>query len=142
MRTYRTLLLSGALAPLALGATMIVHGDWQAAFAAVAGLTAGAFLVGLTRLLAIAERPGSPAPSAPRRRALARPSPAAEPRREPAPSAVAPPRRTERLETIEVDDRLILTVHRMSARGRSTGRSRSRPPVEGKAPVGRPAQLG
>jgi hypothetical protein len=92
MRTYRTLLVSAALAPLAMGATMIANGDWQAALAAVAGLTAGAFLIGLTRLLAIAERPASPARSAPRRRALAGPTPAAEPRREPAPSAVAPPR--------------------------------------------------
>jgi hypothetical protein len=28
---------------------------------------------------------------------------------------------TERLETIKVDDRRILTIHRISARGRSTG---------------------
>jgi hypothetical protein len=90
-RSYRTLLVSGALAPLALGATMIVHGDWQAALWAFAGLTGGAFLLSLTRLLAIGERLGWPAPGAPRRRALARPAPAAEPRREAAPSAVAPP---------------------------------------------------
>ena len=92
MRTYRTLLVSGALAPLALGATMIVHGDWQAALWAFGGLPGGAFLLSLTRLLAVGERLAWPAPSAPRRRALARPAPAAEPRPEAVPSAVAPPR--------------------------------------------------
>jgi hypothetical protein len=86
MRTYRTLLVSGALA-------------------ALAGLAGGAFLLSLTRLLAIGDRPAWKAPSASRRRALARPAPAAEPRREAAPSAVAPPRKTERLETIELDGR-------------------------------------
>jgi hypothetical protein len=80
MRTYRTLLVSGALAPLALGATMIVDGDWRAALPALAGLSGVVFLLSLTRLLAIGER-------------LARPAPAAEPRRKTAPSAVAPPRR-------------------------------------------------
>jgi hypothetical protein len=75
MRTYRTLLVSGALAALTLGATMIVPGDWQAALAAFAGITGGGFLLSLTRLLAIGERLASPAPSAPRRRALARPAP-------------------------------------------------------------------
>jgi hypothetical protein len=105
MRTYRTLLVSGAMAALAGGTAMIVHGDWQAAFAAFAGLAGGAFLLSLTRLLAIGDRPGWAAPSAPRRRALAGPTPAAEPRRETAPSAVAPARKTERLETIELDDR-------------------------------------
>jgi hypothetical protein len=105
MRTYRTLLMSGALAALAGGAAMIVHGDWQAASVAFAGLTGGAFLRSLTRLLAIGDGLAWPAPSAPRRRALARPAPAAKPRREAAPSAVAPPRKTERLETIELDDR-------------------------------------
>jgi hypothetical protein len=155
MRTYSTLLVSGALAPLALGATMIVHGDWQPALAAFAGLTGGAFLLCLTRLLAIGERLAGPAPSAPRRRALARPAPAADHRREAAPSAAAPPRRSERLETIELDHRRILTINRMSAPGRSTGMSRSRLPVEGNTPAGRrtaalgpprpgarPAQLG
>jgi hypothetical protein len=106
MRTYRTLLVSGALAALPGGAAMIVHGDWQAACAAFAGLAGGAFLLSLTRLLAIGDRPAWKAPSASRRRALARPAPAAEPRREAAPSAVAPPRKTERLETIELDGRL------------------------------------
>jgi hypothetical protein len=92
MRTYRALLVSGALAPLALGATMIVHGDWQAALWALAALTGGAFLLSLTRLLAIGERLAWPAPSAPRRQAPARPAPAAEPRRAAATSAAAPPR--------------------------------------------------
>jgi hypothetical protein len=79
MRTYRTLLASGALAPLALGAATIVHGEWQTALAALAGLIGVAFLLSLTRLLAIGD-------------GLARPAPAAEPRREAAPAAVAPPR--------------------------------------------------
>jgi hypothetical protein len=87
MRTYGTLLVSGALAPLALAATMIAHGDWQPALAAFAGLSGGVFLLSLTRLLAIGERPAWRAPSAARRRALARPVPAAEPRRAAAPSA-------------------------------------------------------
>ena len=91
-RTYGTLLVTGALAPLAWGATMSVQGDWQAALAAFAGLTAGAFLLSLTLLLAIGERLGWPAPSAPRRRALARLAPAAERDRTATPSAVAPPR--------------------------------------------------
>jgi hypothetical protein len=56
MRTYATVLVSGALVPVAMGATMIVHGDGQAALVAFAGLTGGAFLVGVTRLLAIGER--------------------------------------------------------------------------------------
>jgi hypothetical protein len=76
MRTYRTLLVSGALAALAVAATMIVPGDWQAALAAFAAITGGAFLLSLTRLLAIGERLAWPAPSAPRRRAPARPAPA------------------------------------------------------------------
>jgi hypothetical protein len=92
IRTYRTLLVSGALVPLALGAAMIAQGDWQPALAALAGLIGGAFLLSLTRLLAIGERLAWPAPGAPRRRAPARPAPAAKPRREAAPSAVAPPR--------------------------------------------------
>jgi hypothetical protein len=66
MRTHRTLLVSGALAPLAWGASMIVHGDSQAALAAVAGLPAGAFLLSVTRLFAIGDRLAWPAPSAPR----------------------------------------------------------------------------
>jgi hypothetical protein len=93
VRTYRTLVVSGALAPLALAAATIAHGDWQPALAAFAGLTIGAFVLSLTRLLAIVERPGRPgrpAPGAPRRRTLARPAPAAEPRREAAPSAAHP----------------------------------------------------
>jgi hypothetical protein len=92
MRTYRTLLVSGALAPLALGASMIAHGDMQAALAAFAELSGGAFLLSLTRLLAIGHHLAWTAPSTPRRRALPRPAPAAEPRREAAPSAAAPPR--------------------------------------------------
>jgi hypothetical protein len=91
-RTHRTLLISGALGVLALGAATFVHSDWQAALTAFAGLTAGAFLLSLTRLLAIGERPAWSAPNAPRPRALPRPAPAAEPRREAAPSAIAPPR--------------------------------------------------
>jgi hypothetical protein len=63
-RPYRTLLVSAALAALALGATMIVDGDWQSALAAVAGFTGGAFLLSLTRLLANGERPARPAPAA------------------------------------------------------------------------------
>jgi hypothetical protein len=113
MRTYRTLLVSGALAAVTLGAAMIVHGDWQPALASFAGLAGGAFLLSLTRLLAIGDRP---APSAPRRRVLARPAPAAEPRRKAVPSAAVPPRKTE---TIEPDDRRILTLERTSARGSS-----------------------
>jgi hypothetical protein len=92
MRIHRTLLMSGALAALAWGAAMIMQGDLQSALAAFAGLTGGAFLLTLTRLLAIGERPALPAPSAPRQQALARPSPAAEPRRATAPSAAAPAR--------------------------------------------------
>jgi hypothetical protein len=92
IRTYRTLLVSGALVPLALGAAMIAQGDWQPALAALAGLIGGAFLLSLTRLLAIGERLAWPAPGAPRRRVPAPPAPAAKPRREAAPSAVAPPR--------------------------------------------------
>jgi uncharacterized membrane protein YjjP (DUF1212 family) len=53
---YRTVLVSGALTPLAMAATMIVNGDWQSAFVGFAGLTGGAFLMSLTRLLAIGER--------------------------------------------------------------------------------------
>lgn len=75
MRTSGTLLVSGALAALALAATMIVHGGWQAAVVAFAGLTGGAFLLSLTRLLAIGDGLAGPAPSAPRRRAPARPEP-------------------------------------------------------------------
>jgi hypothetical protein len=71
MRTYRTLLVSGALAAAAAAAAMIMHGDWQAALVAFAGLTGGAFLLSLTRLLAIGDGPAWPPPSAPRRRALA-----------------------------------------------------------------------
>jgi hypothetical protein len=82
MRTYRTLLVSGALAPLALGATMIVDSDWRAALPVFAGLAGVAFLLCLTRLLAIGERRARRAPSTPRRRALARPAPAAERRLE------------------------------------------------------------
>jgi hypothetical protein len=92
MRTYRTLLVSGALAALTWAATMIVHGHWQSALAAFAGLCGGAFLLSLTRLLAIGDRQRWPAASPSRRRALAGPAPAAEPRRGVAPSAVAPPR--------------------------------------------------
>jgi hypothetical protein len=95
MRAHRTLLVSGALVPLALGAAMIAQGDWQPALAALAGLIGGAFLLSLTRLLAIGERLAWPAPGAPRRRVPAPPAPAApaaKPRREAAPSAVAPPR--------------------------------------------------
>jgi hypothetical protein len=91
-RTYRALLVSGALAPLTLGATMIVHGDWQSALWPVAGLAAGAFLLGLIRLLAIGERRASPAPRAARDRALVQPATAMESRREAALSPVAPPR--------------------------------------------------
>jgi hypothetical protein len=96
VRTYRASLVSGALAALALGAATIVHGDWQSVLVAFAGLSGGALLLSLTRLLAAGERPAAPAPSAPLRRALARPAPAAEPRREAAPSVVAPPRREPR----------------------------------------------
>jgi hypothetical protein len=92
LRTYTTLLVSGALAAFAAGAAMIARGDWQAAFVAFAGLALGAFLLSLTRLLAIGEGPARTTPSAPRPRAPTRPLPAAEPRREGAPPAVAPPR--------------------------------------------------
>jgi hypothetical protein len=61
MRTHRALLVSGALALLASSASMIVHGDWQAALTAFAGPAAGAFLVSLTRLLAIGDRLALPA---------------------------------------------------------------------------------
>jgi hypothetical protein len=61
--TYRTLLGSGALAALLLGAAMIMDGDWQAALPAAAGLSGGAFLMSLIRLLAIGERP-APRPAA------------------------------------------------------------------------------
>jgi hypothetical protein len=76
MRTYRALVVSGPLAALALGATMIAQGDWQSALGALAGLSGGAFLLTLTRLLAIGERPAA----------------VAEPRREAAPPPGAPPR--------------------------------------------------
>jgi hypothetical protein len=66
---YKTLLVSGALAPLALGATMIVHGGWRAALPAFAALAGLAFVVSLIRLLVIVERLAWAAPSAPRRRA-------------------------------------------------------------------------
>jgi hypothetical protein len=56
-RTYRTLLVSGALAALAVGGTTIADGDWQAALAGLGGLPGGAFLLSLTRLLAMSERP-------------------------------------------------------------------------------------
>jgi hypothetical protein len=79
----RTLRVSGAVAALALGAATIVHGDWQPALAAFAGISGIAFLLFLTRLLALGER-------------QARPAPAAEPRREAAPSAVAQPRPARR----------------------------------------------
>jgi hypothetical protein len=91
MRTHRTLLVSGALAPLALGASVIVHGNWRAALPVLAGLAGVTFLLCLTRLLMIGEQRAWPAPSAPRGRALARPAPVAEPL-EAAPSAVAPTR--------------------------------------------------
>jgi hypothetical protein len=68
-RTYRTFLVSGALAALMLGATMIWHGDWQPVLGAFAGLSGGAFLLSLTRLMAIGERPAAPAPPGPRLRA-------------------------------------------------------------------------
>jgi hypothetical protein len=55
-RTYGTLLVSGAVAPLAMAAAMIAHGGWQAALAAFAELTGIAFLLSLTRLLAIGGR--------------------------------------------------------------------------------------
>jgi hypothetical protein len=58
----QALLGSGALAALALGAAMIMDGDWQAALPAVAGLSGGAFLISLIRLLAIGERPARPNP--------------------------------------------------------------------------------
>jgi hypothetical protein len=67
---YRTLLASGTLVPLAMGGTMIMHGYWQSALVALAGLGVGAFLTSLTLVLAIGERPASPAPSTPRRRPL------------------------------------------------------------------------
>jgi hypothetical protein len=76
MRTHATLLVSGALVPVAMGATMIVHGDWQAALVASAGLTGGAFLLSLTRLLAIGERvawPARAAAAAPPRAAVVEP---------------------------------------------------------------------
>jgi hypothetical protein len=92
MRTYRTLLVNGALAPLALGAMLIVHTDWRAALGAFAGLAFVAFVLCLSRLLAIGERLAQPTHSEPRRRALGRPPPAAKPRPEAGPSAVAPPR--------------------------------------------------
>jgi hypothetical protein len=53
MRNYRALIASGALAPLPLGATMIVNGDWQSALWPFAALTGGAFLLSLIRLLAM-----------------------------------------------------------------------------------------
>jgi hypothetical protein len=59
VRTYTALLVNGALAPLALGASMIAQGDWQPALAAFAGLTVVAFLLSLTRLLALGERPAT-----------------------------------------------------------------------------------
>ena len=67
---YRTLLASGTLAPLAMGGTMIVQGYWQSALVALAGLGVGAFLTSLILVLAIGERPASPAPGTPRRPAL------------------------------------------------------------------------
>jgi hypothetical protein len=91
MRTHSTLLVSGALAPLAWGAMLILDTDWRGALGAFAGLAGIAFLLSLSRLLAIGERLARPAPSASRRRAPARPAPAAE-RSKTAPSAVAPPR--------------------------------------------------
>jgi hypothetical protein len=57
MRTYATLLVSGALAPLTLGVTTIAHGDLQSTLVAVAGISGGAFLMCVTRLLAVGERP-------------------------------------------------------------------------------------
>jgi hypothetical protein len=89
-RTYVTFLVSGALALLAFGATMIVHGGWQAAAAAFAVLTGGAFLTSLISMRASAERLASPASRPVRRRAIARHAPAAEPRREATPAAMAP----------------------------------------------------
>ena len=56
----RALLGSGALAALALGAAMIMDGDWQAALPAVSGLSGGAFLISQIRLLAIGERRARP----------------------------------------------------------------------------------
>ena len=43
MRTYRTLLVSGALAAAATAAAMIVPGDWQTALVAFAALAGGDF---------------------------------------------------------------------------------------------------
>jgi hypothetical protein len=65
LKTYRTLLVSGALATLALGATMIAQGDWQPPFAAVGWLSGGIFLMSLTRLLAMADRGPWPRPRLP-----------------------------------------------------------------------------
>jgi hypothetical protein len=89
MRTYRSLLASGALAVLALGAAVIAHGGGQSALVAFAGFNVGAFLVSLTRLVAIRERPAWPAPGGARRRAIARPAPAAASTHEASPGGVA-----------------------------------------------------
>jgi hypothetical protein len=91
MRTFVRLLVSGGLGSLALGATTIVHGGWQAALAALAIFAGGVFLLSFISLLMAGERLMSPAPSPTRRRRIARRVPAAAPRREAAPPAVAPP---------------------------------------------------
>jgi hypothetical protein len=90
VRTYVTFLVSGALALLAFGATMLVHGGWQAALAAFAVVAGVGCLISMVSLLATGERPASPAPSRARSRAIARHAPAAEARREAAPVPVAP----------------------------------------------------
>jgi hypothetical protein len=66
-RTYRSLLVSGTLASLALGAAMIVHGDWQSALWAFAWFTGVAFVLSLTRLLAVDKGPAWPGPMDSRR---------------------------------------------------------------------------
>jgi hypothetical protein len=59
LRTYRTLLACGALEAVALAVTTIARGDLQSALAAVAVVSGGAFLLSLTRLLAMGGRSAS-----------------------------------------------------------------------------------
>jgi hypothetical protein len=89
MRTDLMLLVSGALALLAFGATMFVHGGWQSALAAFALLAGVGFLASLISLLATGERLASPAPSVAGGRTIPRRAPAVERRREAAPAPVA-----------------------------------------------------
>jgi Na+-transporting methylmalonyl-CoA/oxaloacetate decarboxylase gamma subunit len=84
MRTYLTYLVSGALALLAFGATMLVQGGWRAALAAFAVLAGAGSVLSMISLLATGERLASPAP----RRAIAQPAPAPKTRRAAAPEPV------------------------------------------------------